>query len=131
MIQVKDLDLEMTEVLDGDLGSIVGGGYPSTGLTSSGVFSGFNAITPTITSSDGFSVTGIAKNNTSDGKAGSYASLYAPSAFGVSLGYGGNNLILGQNYVGIHTSVTPNIGIDISKSQKTGVTIGASASYNW
>jgi hypothetical protein len=25
MIQLKDLDLEMTEVLDGDLGSIVGG----------------------------------------------------------------------------------------------------------
>jgi hypothetical protein len=33
MIQLKDLDMEMTEVLNGDLGSIVGGDSASSGLS--------------------------------------------------------------------------------------------------
>jgi hypothetical protein len=50
MIQLKDLDLEMTEVLDGELGSIVGGGFGFTesgwGFDSSSLGSGLSYSSP-------------------------------------------------------------------------------------
>jgi hypothetical protein len=50
MIQLKDLDMEMTEILDGNLGQIVGGGGSGSSSSLGSGFSSSSSLSSTIPS---------------------------------------------------------------------------------
>jgi hypothetical protein len=112
MIQLKDLDLEMTEVLDGELGSVVGGSdFGFGGFSSSNYSSPMSLgtslqdfMTPSTSSTVGLSYNGNIKN---DGWTG-----------------------LGVKYTSGASSYNANLSGTMGFSTPTGNSSSVEASYN-